>query len=69
MEPIRNPQIKHTQVQLGSLQTSLLQLRFFPVKIFINNAWVDSVSGKSFPTLNPATGETICTVQEGDKVL
>ena len=24
--------------------------------------------GKSFPTINPATGETICTVQEGDKV-
>src|SRR3954471_21218486 len=26
-----------------------------------------SVSGKTFPTLNPATGETICQVAEGDK--
>jgi len=36
-------------------------------KIFINNEWVDSVSGKTFPTINPATGEVICQVQEGDK--
>jgi len=36
-------------------------------KIFINNEWVDSVSGKSFPTINPATGAVICQVQEGDK--
>eukprot|EP00092_Neocalanus_flemingeri_P038790 GFUD01042233.1.p1 GENE.GFUD01042233.1~~GFUD01042233.1.p1 ORF type:complete len:493 (+),score=173.66 GFUD01042233.1:96-1574(+) len=36
-------------------------------KIFINNEWEDSVSGKSFPTINPATGEVICEVQEGDK--
>ena len=36
-------------------------------KIFINNEWHDSVSGKTFPTINPATGEKICDVQEGDK--
>ncbi len=36
-------------------------------KIFINNTWHDSVSGKTFPTINPATGEKICDVQEGDK--
>eukprot|EP00090_Calanus_glacialis_P047358 TRINITY_DN9794_c0_g1_i1.p1 TRINITY_DN9794_c0_g1~~TRINITY_DN9794_c0_g1_i1.p1 ORF type:complete len:493 (-),score=183.08 TRINITY_DN9794_c0_g1_i1:111-1589(-) len=36
-------------------------------KLFINNEWVDSVSGKTFPTINPATGEVICQVQEGDK--
>jgi len=36
-------------------------------KIFINNEWVDSVSGKTFPTINPTTGEIICQVQEGDK--
>jgi len=48
MEPIRNPEIKHTQ-------------------IFINNSWCDSVSGKTFSTINPSTGEVICQVQEGDK--
>lgn len=35
--------------------------------MFIAGKWVDSVSGKTFPTLNPATGETICQVAEGDK--
>ncbi|RDD40374.1 Retinal dehydrogenase 2 [Trichoplax sp. H2] len=36
-------------------------------KIFINNEWHDSVSGKTFPTFNPATGEKICDIAEGDK--
>jgi aldehyde dehydrogenase (NAD+) len=36
-------------------------------KLFIGGKWVESVSGKTFATLNPATGETICTVAEGDK--
>jgi aldehyde dehydrogenase (NAD+) len=35
--------------------------------MFIGGKWVDSVSGKTFPTTNPATGETICQVAEGDK--
>ncbi|XP_066925319.1 aldehyde dehydrogenase 1A1-like [Clytia hemisphaerica] len=36
-------------------------------KLFINNEWCDSISGKTFPTINPATGKVICHVQEGDK--
>jgi len=36
-------------------------------KLFINNEWVDSESGKVFPTYNPATAEKICDVQEADK--
>ena len=35
--------------------------------LFIGGKWLDSVSGKTFPTINPATGETICHVAEGDK--
>src|SRR5262249_8798101 len=35
--------------------------------LFIGGKWLDSASGKNFPTLNPATGETICEVAEGDK--
>uniref|UniRef100_A0A6M2DXE0 aldehyde dehydrogenase (NAD(+)) n=1 Tax=Xenopsylla cheopis TaxID=163159 RepID=A0A6M2DXE0_XENCH len=35
--------------------------------IFINNDWHKSVSGKTFPTINPATGEVITQIQEGDK--
>jgi aldehyde dehydrogenase (NAD+) len=35
--------------------------------LFIGGKWLDSVSGKTFPTVDPATGETICQVAEGDK--
>src|SRR5438477_2074418 len=35
--------------------------------LFIGGKWLDSVSNKTFPTINPATGETICQVAEGDK--
>lgn len=36
-------------------------------KLFINNEFVDAVSGKKFATSNPATGEVIVEVAEGDK--
>ncbi|XP_069028150.1 aldehyde dehydrogenase, mitochondrial-like [Embiotoca jacksoni] len=36
-------------------------------KLFINNEWQDAASGRSFPTINPATGEVICQVAEADK--
>ncbi|OXA65035.1 aldehyde dehydrogenase, mitochondrial [Folsomia candida] len=35
--------------------------------IFINNEWRKSSSGKTFKTLNPATGECVVEVQEGNK--
>ena len=35
-------------------------------KLLINNQWVESASGKTFPTVNPATGEEICRVAEAD---
>ncbi|MFL5241224.1 MAG: aldehyde dehydrogenase family protein [Gemmataceae bacterium] len=35
--------------------------------LLIGGKWQDSVSGKTFPAINPATGETICQVAEGDK--
>lgn len=36
-------------------------------KLFINNEFVDSVSKKTFPTINPATGKAVAQVAEGDK--
>ena len=39
------------------------------LQIFINNEWVDSVSGKTFPTYNPANGKKIADIAEGDKVI
>ena len=35
-------------------------------KLLINGQWVESVSGKRFATINPATGEAICDVAEAD---
>jgi aldehyde dehydrogenase (NAD+) len=35
--------------------------------MLIGGKWVDSASGKTFETLNPATGEVIAQVAEGDK--
>jgi aldehyde dehydrogenase (NAD+) len=37
-----------------------------PTKLLINNEWVGSKSGKTFSTLNPATGEEITRVAEAD---
>src|SRR6201986_2522706 len=37
-----------------------------PRQLFINGQWVDAASGKSFETPNPATGQTLATVAEGD---
>src|ERR1700674_4895806 len=36
-------------------------------KILINGKWVEAASGKTFPTFNPATGEVLSRVAEGDK--
>src|SRR5438445_8700525 len=35
-------------------------------KLLIKNKWVASASGKTFPTINPATGEVITRVAEAD---
>ncbi|KAK3775044.1 hypothetical protein RRG08_048255 [Elysia crispata] len=48
LKPVREPEIKYTQ-------------------LFINNEFVNSESGKTFPTINPATAKKICDVQEADK--
>src|ERR1700744_1100314 len=37
-----------------------------PTQLLINNQWVPSESGKTFPTYNPATGEEIAQVAEAD---
>ncbi|MGH8477267.1 MAG: aldehyde dehydrogenase family protein, partial [Methylococcales bacterium] len=38
-----------------------------PKKLFIGGEWVEAMSGKTFPVYNPATGEVIGRVAEGDK--
>ena len=36
-------------------------------KMLINGQWVEAASGKTFPTYNPATGEVMASVAEGDR--
>src|SRR5256884_1388021 len=38
-----------------------------PRKMLINGKWVNAASGKTFPTYNPATGEVLAQVAEGDR--
>jgi aldehyde dehydrogenase (NAD+) len=53
---------------MASVMTSPEQTsaRISATKLLINNRWVNSKSGKTFPTVNPATGEEICQVAEAD---
>ena len=38
-----------------------------PRQMLINGKWVNAASGKTFPSYNPATGEVLAHVAEGDK--
>src|SRR5450755_1759589 len=38
-----------------------------PRKMLIDGKWVNAASGKTFPTYNPATGEVLAQVAEGDR--
>src|SRR3979411_197771 len=38
-----------------------------PRKMLINGKWVNAASGKTFPTYNPATGEVLAQVAEGER--
>lgn len=57
--------------QAASLSTIPAPLRkpeIAATKLFINNKFVDAKSGKTFETINPATGKVIANVAEADKV-
>jgi phenylacetaldehyde dehydrogenase len=38
-----------------------------PKQLFIDGAFVDAKSGKTFPVFNPATGDVLAQIAEGDK--
>ncbi|XP_054707204.1 aldehyde dehydrogenase, mitochondrial-like [Uloborus diversus] len=44
----------------------ILNPEIFCRQIFVNNEWHNAILGKTFPTVNPATGEVITHVEEGD---
>jgi aldehyde dehydrogenase (NAD+) len=42
------------------------KVRISATRLLIDNQWVPSVSGKTFATINPSTGEEICQIAEAD---
>jgi len=53
-------------ISTKEVEESLDFLKHQPKKLFINNKWVESQSGKVFTTINPATGKPLAQVYEGD---
>jgi len=56
-----------TAVSTAQIHNSVAEFLSRPRKMFINNQWVESASGKTFPVYNPATGEVLAKVAEGDR--
>jgi aldehyde dehydrogenase (NAD+) len=42
------------------------EIKLGPTKLLINGKWLNSTSGKTFPTVNPSTGDVITQVAESD---
>jgi phenylacetaldehyde dehydrogenase len=53
-----------TTIQLEDSVTEFLKA---PRKMLIGGEWVEAASGKTFDTYNPATGEVLAKVAEGDR--
>src|ERR1700753_635861 len=49
-----------------TLESSVEAFIGSPRQMFIDGHWVDAASGKTFDTPNPATGETLARIAEGD---
>jgi hypothetical protein len=52
---------------LPNLQKSVTEFLSKPRKMLIDGKWVEAASGKTFETYNPATGEVLARVAEGDR--
>lgn len=60
------PSVRHFSAAAIPVPSTQPEVHFN--KLFINNQWQDAASGKTFPTINPATGEVICQVSEASEV-
>ena len=56
-----------TATQAVTLDQNVTRYVAKPRQMLINGKWVDAASGKTFPTYNPATGDVLTQVAEGDK--
>src|ERR1700740_2477568 len=49
-----------------TVDASVAEFTASPRQLFIDGQWVDAASGKTFETPDPATGQTLARVAEGD---
>ncbi len=56
-----------TAVSTAQMHNRVQEFVSRPRKMFIDGKWVAAASGKTFPTYNPATGEVLAQVAEGDR--
>jgi phenylacetaldehyde dehydrogenase len=56
-----------TAVSTARMHSRVQEFVGKPRKMFVNGKWVEAASGKTFPSYNPATGEVMAKVAEGDR--
>jgi len=56
-----------TAVSTPSINSNVSSFVSRKQKLLINGKWVDSASGKTFASYNPATGQVLANVAEGDR--
>jgi phenylacetaldehyde dehydrogenase len=56
-----------TAVTAPSIDSNVSSFVARKQKLLINGKWVEAASGKTFATYNPATGEVLANVAEGDR--
>ena len=56
-----------TAVSTAQMHNRVQEFVSRPRKMFIDGKWVAAASGKTFPSYNPATGEILAQIAEGDR--
>src|ERR1035437_1984384 len=56
-----------TAVSTAQMHNRVQEFVSRPRKMFIDGKWVEAASGNTFPTYNPATGEVLAQIAEGDR--
>ena len=56
-----------TAVTAPSIDSAVASFINRKQKLLINGKWVDAASGKTFASYNPATGDVLATIAEGDR--
>jgi phenylacetaldehyde dehydrogenase len=59
-------QVQALQAIYPDLPSKVVEFLSSPHKLLIGGQWVDAVSGKRFPTYDPATGQVLTEVAEAD---